>query len=176
MTDRLTNKDSVVVGNSLGKIANHHRTLLASLTDGDEEGAAQAEADLRVCLGLWANDLKRLEMVGAGARQEFEQSENAVLVNAEKENELRKEIEELKRELVAGRESLVYKLEYEASCRLVNDWPSLLSTNKEINTIKKKFDRLKEGGNKQDERIELKEKQFQLLLQVIEDLKQNLDE
>ena len=131
---------------------------------------------LRVSTALWGEDLKKLGLLAEAVGREAGEGDKRLKALVEEEEAVKIVVDELREGVGGRRREVERKLEYEESCRLVNEAPSLKETRAEITGVENKMAKLSEGAGAADELIELKEKQFQLLLQVISDLKQNLGE
>ncbi|GAM22773.1 hypothetical protein SAMD00019534_059480, partial [Acytostelium subglobosum LB1] len=92
------------------------------------------------------------------------------------------DIERVKAELVELKERLAhekiqrqYKEQYLALYKLINDKPSIPDTEREIAKVKKELEAIMEQGTRTNEKLEMRTKQFQLLLHTVQELEQSLD-
>ena len=152
MASRLTAGESSVVGNFLDKVCVALRVLM-SAEEGDREDALR---EVKVQVGLWQNDLEKLRLVDRAGRREVEESERVIKENEGGCKRLQDEIRELKAALLAARQVKSNKEDYEASSKLVNEWPPLRQSRAEIEAIGRSMDEVKEGAKAQDGTLELK--------------------
>eukprot|EP00590_Aulacoseira_subarctica_P007864 CAMPEP_0172424824 /NCGR_PEP_ID=MMETSP1064-20121228/28442_1 /TAXON_ID=202472 /ORGANISM="Aulacoseira subarctica , Strain CCAP 1002/5" /LENGTH=163 /DNA_ID=CAMNT_0013167227 /DNA_START=279 /DNA_END=770 /DNA_ORIENTATION=+ len=91
-------------------------------------------------------------------------------------HKIREEIKTLQQSLASERLIRNDKLEYEALAKIVNTLPSKMETQEKLNVVQKELDVLKDEEVRRDSELGIREKQFQLLLQSIFDLKSSLEE
>jgi len=91
-------------------------------------------------------------------------------------HKIREEIKTLQQSLASERLIRNDKLEYEALAKIVNTLPSKMETQEKLNVVQKELDVLKDEEVQRDSELGIREKQFQLLLQSIFDLKSSLEE
>ncbi|KAM9945833.1 hypothetical protein ACTFIT_004108 [Dictyostelium discoideum] len=91
------------------------------------------------------------------------------------ENE-KKEIAILKETLDYEKKQRQYKEQYLALYKAINEKPSTEQTEKEIEKAQKELNEITDQTNKTTSKLELRTKQFQLLLHTLNELEKNLDE
>ncbi|GMI55598.1 hypothetical protein ScalyP_jg7875 [Parmales sp. scaly parma] len=179
VADRLNLKETVIGGNGLSRIAVLYRLFVFSCKEAIQmnefDEVTTAMNNLVIALQLHNNDTQKLMLVEKSSIQELEQCDNEVVSNEREAAVLRTEIAELTKELLVQREIRTNKDELEKGCKLVNEYPSLKSSKMKSIEVKKSLSLLEGKSNEVSDNILLKEKQFQLLLSIITDLKSNLE-
>ncbi|KAF2078581.1 hypothetical protein CYY_000081 [Polysphondylium violaceum] len=91
------------------------------------------------------------------------------------ENE-KQEILKLKERLAYEKTQRQYKEQYLALYKLINEKPSIDQTEKEIEIAQKELNEISDQTLKTNNKLELRSKQFQLLLHTLGELEKNLDD
>eukprot|EP00558_Chaetoceros_sp_UNC1202_P011522 CAMPEP_0197238888 /NCGR_PEP_ID=MMETSP1429-20130617/5402_1 /TAXON_ID=49237 /ORGANISM="Chaetoceros sp., Strain UNC1202" /LENGTH=135 /DNA_ID=CAMNT_0042698171 /DNA_START=72 /DNA_END=479 /DNA_ORIENTATION=+ len=88
----------------------------------------------------------------------------------------RDEIESLRSSLVNETKVRKNREEYEALAKMASDRPSSRKTKRKIEEIEAKMGEIRKDTDKVQKKLDVKEKQFLLLVQSVADLKNGLDE
>ncbi|CAI5721992.1 unnamed protein product [Peronospora effusa] len=91
-------------------------------------------------------------------------------------NKVMKEIEELKQKVHKEKTIRAYKEEYESIARVINELPSRKEITAEIQSEKKRLEDATRAIEAVDQKLELRTKQFAVLINTIQNLKATLNE
>uniref|UniRef100_A0A7S3FYZ3 THO complex subunit 7 homolog n=1 Tax=Palpitomonas bilix TaxID=652834 RepID=A0A7S3FYZ3_9EUKA len=103
----------------------------------------------------------------------YEKQRNA---DAERIELASKEIDQLKAELKHQQKLRRHKEEYEAVANVIKTLPSRTKSEGEIAVLEDEIETLRKRNSEVDQRLQLRQKQFQLLLHTLADVERDLDE
>ncbi|EGG14672.1 hypothetical protein DFA_10930 [Cavenderia fasciculata] len=89
---------------------------------------------------------------------------------------VKKEIQELKTRLIYEKIQRQYKEQYLALYKLINEKNTTDQTEKEIQQVKKELDAILDQNDTTSAKLDLRSKQFQLLLHTVQELEKSLDD
>ncbi|GMF29772.1 unnamed protein product [Phytophthora fragariaefolia] len=175
---RLLTRTSTVGKSGLRKCA---ETLLGLVTLLSDEAADDATCRQELDALLW--ELEQLQAEAAKTRlwnftcaRELQQY---AALNADIDTSIaraQREIEALKRDVHAQRTVRAYKEEYESIARVINALPSRADISAEIETERRRLAEATAAVEAVGARLELRTKQFALLMNTIHNLQATLDE
>jgi len=156
--------------------------LLTDNTSNVDDGSSSSEKIQSAYISL-IKDLSNFELgiqkattISETSKEELQYYETLFKQKElEIENE-KQEIQKLKERLAYEKTQRQYKEQYLALYRLINEKPSIDQTEKEIETAQKELNEISEQTLKTNNKLDLRTKQFQLLLHTLGELEKNLDD
>ncbi|KAN0044821.1 hypothetical protein ACTA71_006347 [Dictyostelium dimigraforme] len=151
-----------------------------NVTTGNNE---ESSADLQSLCTQLINEFGHLELSVQKAQAISETCSDETLYYQQLSKQREIEIENEKKEIAILKETLdyekkqrQYKEQYLALYKAINEKPSTDQTEKEIEKAQKELNEITDQTNKTTSKLELRTKQFQLLLHTLNELEKNLDE
>eukprot|EP01132_Coremiostelium_polycephalum_P011879 gene11879-14530_t len=89
---------------------------------------------------------------------------------------VKKEITQLRERLAYEKVQRQYKEQYLALYKLINEKPTIEQTEREISQAQKELNEISEQTSRTNSKLDLRSKQFQLLLHTLSELEKNLEE
>ncbi|EGC37106.1 hypothetical protein DICPUDRAFT_30821 [Dictyostelium purpureum] len=151
-------------------------SLLNSPTSATSPQIQQTYTQLLNEFSLFELSIQKAQTISETCREESNYYEQLCKQREiEIENE-KKEIIKLKETLDHEKKHRQYKEQYLALYKVINEKPSIEQTEKEIQKSQKELNDLSDQTNKTTSKLELRTKQFQLLLHTLSELEKNLDD
>ncbi|KAN0018326.1 hypothetical protein ACTFIU_010942 [Dictyostelium citrinum] len=151
-----------------------------NVTTGNNEDSS---VDLQSLCTQLINEFGHLELSVQKAQTISETCSDETLYYQQLSKQREIEIENEKKEIAILKETLdyekkqrQYKEQYLALYKAINEKPSTEQTEKEIEKAQKELNEITNQTNKTTSKLELRTKQFQLLLHTLNELEKNLDE
>lgn len=163
---------------SLTKCAARYRTFLETIhaEDADADAIEQSKQELEQELQLYQVEVHKMSLCLQTAQRELTQLES-------RGEETRTIIQEKKEQLIAlrskesrSKQVWGYKEEYEALAKMGNHRPSRTILEKRLLLTQKQMQLALAAEQATKEQVQLREKQFQLLMQLMLDLKASVNE
>ncbi|XP_051163243.1 THO complex subunit 7 homolog [Leptopilina boulardi] len=88
----------------------------------------------------------------------------------------KKDIERTKSGLEAAKRVRKYRIEYDVLAKVINEQPDRVETNSKLNTLRDELGCLKEKSEQLERKLEMRRKQFHVLISSIHSLQGMLDE
>jgi THO complex subunit 7 len=159
--DRLRSKETVILNHSVKKCAAKVSQLQALVRAGEDKATcAQAAEVASRELGLYSLEVDMAELVAETCQQQLEDYRVLEAQVTSQVESTEADIEKLTEELRVAKKVRQYKEQYEALAKLVNRHPSKPTTTRE----------------QADLQIDIRKKQFALLMHTIDDLTRTLGE
>ncbi|KAK5577081.1 hypothetical protein RB653_002019 [Dictyostelium firmibasis] len=172
--NRIVYKDFVIK-----KVFKKYLQFINATTGNSEESSADLQS---LCTQL-INEFGHLELSVQKAQTISETCSDETLYYQQLSKQREIEIENEKKEIAILKETLdyekkqrQYKEQYLALYKAINEKPSTEQTEKEIEKSQKELNEITDQTNKTTSKLELRSKQFQLLLHTLNELEKNLDE
>mmetsp|Transcript_5725 Transcript_5725/g.9927 ORF Transcript_5725/g.9927 Transcript_5725/m.9927 type:complete len:242 (-) Transcript_5725:91-816(-) len=148
----------------------------SSVTDEMTDEIEAAKQVLQRELRLHALEMRKLVLVAAAAEAELARYDAAQAQIESDTEACRKEIEELKVKLTHEKRVRRNREEYESLAKVANARPAKRRTAHKLDQVRREIGQVKAEEARSARELEVREKQFQLLMQSILDLKANLAE
>ena len=171
---------------SLSKCAQRYRGFVeqvlsaaespSSVTDELADGIEEAKQSLQWELSLHVLEMRKLVLVAEAAEAELARYDDAQLQIEADMEDCRGEIEALKTQLTHEKRVRRHREEYETLAAVANRRPARRRTERNLAQVTADIEKVRKEEARAVKELEVREKQFQLLMQSIFDLKANLSE
>mmetsp|Transcript_12063 Transcript_12063/g.17586 ORF Transcript_12063/g.17586 Transcript_12063/m.17586 type:complete len:244 (+) Transcript_12063:53-784(+) len=121
-------------------------------------------------------EIRKLFLVSDAADAELAQYDAAQVQIESSISDCKDEIEELKKQLAHERKVRSNREEYETLAKMARQRPARRTTEKKLEAVKEEIEKIRAEDALAMAELDVREKQFQLLMQSIFDLKSNLSE
>ncbi|EFA80055.1 hypothetical protein PPL_06877 [Heterostelium album PN500] len=126
-------------------------------------------------LSLYEFQIQKANVQADVNKKELEYYTNVYKTRCDDIENVKNEIVDLKERLAYEKIQRQYKEQYLALYKLINEQPTIHDTEIEIEKVKKELEEVDKMNKKTNDKLDLRMKQFQLLLHTIQELEQNLD-
>lgn len=173
LTDRLKSKETVMLTHSI-KITSQKcaQFLQDVLSDKSSKTTSHLSASLQ--LSRYGIEIEKAEQVAESCKKQMDDYVNLEEKVSSLVESTQKEIETLNEELRLAKKVRQHKEQYETLAKIVNQRPSKKITIKEQDKVKEAIQKLEEDKDTLDMQINIREKQFTLLMSTIDDLTRTL--
>lgn len=170
LRDRLRSKETVFLGFSVKKVAQKFSLLTAAVLSGDKAAAqAASEAALRE-VRLYGLEVNKAELVAKACEEQLSYSAEIEKSIRERVVSTEASIDALAQELAHAKEVRQHKEEYEALAKVVNKHSAKAKTRQEQEVVEGRLTELQREHDQLRDEVDLRNRQFTLLLQTIHDL------
>ncbi|XP_015116018.1 THO complex subunit 7 homolog [Diachasma alloeum] len=119
---------------------------------------------------------KKTRLVSAMSQEELKNYETLSKDIEVEIEEAKKAIDATKVELQEAKQIRKNRIEYDVLAKVINEQPDRQETNKKLETLKEELGNLKEKSERLEHKLEMRRKQFHVLISSIHSLQSMLDE
>ncbi|XP_063995665.1 THO complex subunit 7 homolog [Diachasmimorpha longicaudata] len=119
---------------------------------------------------------KKTRLVSAMSQEELKNYETLSKHIEVEIEEAKKAIDATKVELQEAKQIRKNRIEYDVLAEIINEQPDRQETNKKLETLKEELGNLKEKSERLEHKLEMRRKQFHVLISSIHSLQNMLDE
>lgn len=185
LRERLITKEGQVIGGTRGSLSscafrfqNFTQAVHKKANQSNEKEAKAAlhksATELKVALQLHDLEMKKVSLAAQAAESELQYYDQLNQETQDKISKTRQAIESLRSELISETKIRKNREEYEALAKAAVARPSTRVTKRKMDQLQKEIDEIQDKADQLDKVLDIKSKQFHLVVQSISDLKHGL--
>ena len=186
LRERLITKEGQAIGGTRGSLSScafrfHNFTQAVHKTTQSNENEEEAKealqksaAELKIALQLHDLEMKKLSLATQASQSELQYYDQLNQETQDKISKTRQAIETLRSELLSETKVRKNREEYEALAKAAVARPSTRVTKRKMDQVQKEMDEIQDKADRLDSVLDVKSKQFHLVIQSISDLKSGL--